>query len=124
MPRYSLLKKAMLTAALCGILTGPASAQSFGFATFHALVTAPGVVARGSGVKALTHPSVGRYLVQFTRRVNATACVYTATPQGALGGQASVQVVAGKPDTIAVYTFSKAGVAANLAFNLVVSCSS
>ena len=120
--RGAALRSAAALLALVAIFAGPASAESFGSATFHALVSPTGVVARGSGVKAVTHPSVGRYLVQFRRSVNVSTCVYTATPHGAYGGQASVQVVPGKPDTIAVFTFSKAGVPANLYFNLLVSC--
>jgi hypothetical protein len=118
------LSKALLAGTICAMLAGPASAQSFGFASFHALVGATGVVARGSGVKAVTRPAVGRYRVQFTRRVNATACIYTATLLGPQGGQASVQMVQGQPDTIAVFTFSRTGIAANLPFNLLVSCNS
>jgi hypothetical protein len=117
------IKTALFAGAICATVAGPASAQSFGFAQFHALVSPEGAVARGSGVKAVTHPTVGRYVVQFTRQVNNSACVYTATPFGASGGQASMQVVSGQPDTIAVYTFSRTGVPANTYFNLVVSCS-
>jgi hypothetical protein len=123
MPRYSILKKALFAGALCAIFAGPASAEGYGFAVFQALVSPTGAIARASGVKAVTHPSIGRYLVQFSRQVNNSACVYTATPFGASGGQASMQVVAGQPDTIAVYTFSKTGVPTNIYFNLVVSCS-
>jgi hypothetical protein len=118
-----ILKKALLTAAVCATFAGPASAQSFGFATFHALVTAQGVAARAAGVQAVTRPSIGRYRVQFTRQVNINACVFAATPFGASGGQASTQPVPGQPDTVAVFTFSRTGVPANIPFSLVVSCS-
>jgi hypothetical protein len=117
-----ILKKAVLAGAVCAIVAGPASAQSFGFATFHAVVNVTNLAARGSGVKVVTRPAVGRFDVKFTRPV--TACTYTATPWGANGGQASVQRVAGQPaDTITVFTFSRTGVPANIHFNLMVSCS-
>ena len=91
-------------------LAGPASAQSFGFASFHALVGPTGAVLRGSGVKAVTHQPAGRYFVQFTRRVNLIACVYTATLISAQGGQISAQVVAGK---VGVMTYRAAATFSN-----------
>ena len=122
MPRYSIVRKAILAGLVCATVAGPASAQSFGFATFHAIVSATGVVARGSGVKAVTLQSAGRYVVKFARSVNT--CAFAATPWGANGGQVSVQRVAGQPaDTITVFTFSRTGVPANIHFNLMVSCS-
>ena len=120
----SILKKAVLAGAVCAVVVaGQASGQSFGFAHFHAIVSAKGILARSSGVKAVTHPSIGRYLVQFTREVNVKPCVYTASPYGESGGQASMQVVPDKPDMIAVFTFSRTGVPADNSFNLVVTCS-
>jgi hypothetical protein len=116
------LKKALLAASVCAIIAGPASAQSFGFATFHAVVNGTTLVARGSGVKAVTRPAVGKYNVQFAR--NISACTYIATPWSSTGGQATIFRLAAQPaDTLTVLTFTRTGVAANIHFNLMVSCS-
>jgi hypothetical protein len=117
-----IIKKALLVGAVCATFAGPASAQGFGFATFHTIVNAAGFPARGSGIEAITRPSVGRYVVQFTRAVNT--CAYAATPYGVNGGQVSVQRLAGQPaDTITVFTFARSGPPANIHFSLMVSCS-
>ena len=122
MPRYSVLRNAVLAGLICATVAGPASAQSFGFATFHAIVSGAGVVYRASGIKSVTHQSAGRYVVKFTRSV--ITCTFTATPWGANGGQVSVQRVSGQPvDAITVFTFSRTGVRSNLTFNLMVGCS-
>lgn len=117
-----IFKKALFAGAVCAIFAGLASAEGYGFAVFQAFVSPTGAIVRGSGVKVVTHQSTGRYLVQFARQVNMNACIYTATPYSAHGGQASMTVVPGQPDALQVFTFSRIGVPTNLYFNLVVSC--
>ncbi|MPZ58607.1 MAG: hypothetical protein GEU91_19380 [Rhizobiales bacterium] len=113
---------ALLAAAVSAGWAGTAEAQSYGFATFSAVVKANGVTARSSGVQKSTHSGTGLYLIDFLREVNT--CSIVGGPRGVQGGQVSVTDVSGNPKQIKVRTFSRAGQAADLSFVVLVNCAS
>lgn len=97
-------------------------AQSYGYATYSALLNAAGTAVRSSGVTASSRPSTGTYNVTFSRPVNV--CVFVASIFNASPGYATVQNKAGDIFTIVVTTYSGTGTATNLSFSMIVSCAS
>jgi hypothetical protein len=116
------LMTALLATAVSGMWIAKCEAQSFGFATFSALVNSQGRTVRGLGVQSSARSALGVYTIEFTREVDS--CFIVATPRGANGGQASVQEVGQNPNQVRVRTFSRTGQSADLAFVVLVSCAS
>jgi hypothetical protein len=106
---------ALLAAATVG---EQARAAGTGFATFYALVAAPGTTVRGSGVTTSTRTSIGTYTVTFARDVSD--CLQVATLRGQAAGQIAVTPRGGL--IVGVTTFSAAGAKQDRPFNLFVEC--
>jgi hypothetical protein len=110
--------RAALLASVILLASTVTQADAAGFATFFADVAPTGATSNSSGVHKTSRIAVGVYDVTFTRLV--ADCGYTASVSGATGGFATANRTSGR--TITVSTFSKTGVATNLASNLIVVC--
>lgn len=95
------------------------SAHASGFATYFADIGATGGTNLGSGVKSSQRTALGSYTVTFGRNVK-NGCAFTATVVGKTPAYATAQFVSG--NTVAVHTFSKAGVSTNFPFTLFLAC--
>lgn len=118
-----MMTRTILAVAACVAMIGTAHAQSFGFGTFSALINADGSTVFASGIQASTKTATGKYLITFTRPV-APNCVFVTSPRGNTGGQTSTNHTGLGPTQIQVSTFDAKGVAANLPFSLIATCSS
>ncbi len=108
-----------VTCLTAAIATTAAEAQTY-TAQYFAVINANGATARSSGVDSSTRPSTGVYQVVFNRP-ELRNCAVTASLLGTVPGMLSMQVpVNGKTATIR--TFTKAGAAANRAFQMTVLC--
>jgi len=112
--------KSLIAAGCLLASIGMANAQSLGFVTLSASVSAKGATAFGSGISSSSRIGTGVYSVTFTRDV--TQCTILVGPRSSAGGQASASGAISS--TVRVYTFSKTGVAANSAFSLLAICNS
>lgn len=112
----------LLVTVISAGCAGTAAAQSYGFATFSAVVNKNGGTLRSSGVLNSSHSSTGTYFINFVRAVDT--CSILAGPRGGGGGQVSVAEVVGKPKQVRVRTFSRSGQLADLHFVVLVSCAS
>jgi hypothetical protein len=110
----------LLAAAVCAGATGPALAQSFGFASFSAEINANGLTAQGLGIQNSARTGLGLYIVNFMRDV--TVCAIVASPRGTAGGQISAVKTANNPNRVRFYAFSRTGQPTNLNFTVLVSC--
>lgn len=108
-----------LAAASLFAATG-AQAQSFGFATYNALILGNGTLVRSSGVSAATRVSAGRYEITFSRPV--VNCIAIASIVSALPAYATSIVKGGTNNTIIVRTFNPTGVLTDFNAGLIVSC--
>jgi hypothetical protein len=99
-----------------------ARAEGFGFANFSAFVNKNGNTVRSSGVQGASRTSTGQYVVEFSRDVST--CVYVASLYGKKAGSVTARKFPGDPTKIRVYTFAGSSQPKNLAFLVIVSCSS
>lgn len=107
----------LLAAGAAILLAGIGSANASGFATYFAVVGATGKVAMSSGVHSATQTGVGTYAVTFNRTINT--CAHVASVRSAPG---FASVKPGNSKSIVVSTYANNGVAANRAFDVIVSC--
>ena len=112
------IRMALFGAAL--IATAVTNAHASGFATYFALVSAAGKVATSSGVASASKVATGSYLVTFSRSIKG--CGFVAMIKGSSAGLATANYDAGHQANMTVNTFSPSGAAANLPFNVIVSC--
>jgi hypothetical protein len=115
----------LLTGLLaCGALLASAivseQARATGFATFHAIVTAPGNTLTGSGVASSAKTAVGTYEVTFARSLED--CGLYATQRGSGAGFQAVNLKTGSPTIVVVTTYTSAAVKADRGFYLLAHC--
>jgi hypothetical protein len=114
-----------LIALAAWIICGSAlQAQSLGFVSLSAVVTPNGITTIGRGVQNSSRTRIGVYQIEFTRDV--TSCTLVASVRGRKHGFASVRhpVDGLGGNFIRVFTFTPTGAAADLAFNVLVNCTS
>ena len=97
-----------------------AQAQSFGFATYNALLLGNGTLVRSNGVSAAARVSAGRYEITFSRPV--VNCIAIASVVSAQPAYATSIVKGGTNNTIIVRTFNPTGVLTDFNAGLIVSC--
>ena len=98
----------------------PAFAQSFGNATFSAYVLSTGAISRSSGLASVTRPQTGAYTMTFTR--DLSACYFAVSAVGTTPAFGNGTVSTANPKVLFVRTFSGAGAATNVPFNVIVVC--
>ncbi|HMN72600.1 MAG TPA: hypothetical protein PKA55_12110 [Rhodoblastus sp.] len=106
-------------ACLCAAPTAT-FAQSFGSATLSAYILSTGAISRSSGVASVTKPSTGAYTITFTRELSA--CYFAVSAVGSNAAFGTGNVSTSNPKILFVRTFSGAGAAINIPFNVIVVC--
>lgn len=112
------IRKIILFLALYFPATLSYGAQSYGFATYDAVIGSGGAIFTNSGVQSVAKTSTGVYQITFSRPI--APCVAVTSLIGVTPGFATWQRVANT--IIRVNTFSKVGVVADQNFSIIVTC--
>jgi hypothetical protein len=100
--------------------TGPAGAPGASASAAWAVVNANGSPARGSGVVAVVHSTIGTYRVQFNK--NISACAWLATIRGTSFCFVTTELFGTTTDTVLVRTRDPNNFDQDRAFHLAVVC--